>query len=85
MLAAFILSLCSTTDAFIIAADSLFTASAKLAFLVFGPMLDMKLIFLYSTVLKPKVIFWLALGLFLAVYLATMAIEPALTTPMPRP
>jgi uncharacterized protein len=85
MLAAFVLSLCSTTDAFIIAADSLFTASAKLAFLVFGPMLDMKLIFLYSTVLKPKVIFWLALGLFLAVYLATMAIEPALTPTMPRP
>lgn len=85
MLAAFILSLCSTTDAFIIAADSLFAASAKLAFLVFGPMLDMKLIFLYSTVLKPKVIFWLALGLFLAVYLATMAIEPALSSPMPRP
>ena len=85
MVAAFILSLCSTTDAFIIAADSLFAASAKLAFLVFGPMFDMKLIFLYSTVLKPKVIFWLALGLFLAVYLATMAIEPALSTPMPRP
>ena len=85
MLAAFILSLCSTTDAFIIAADSLFAASAKLAFLVFGPMFDMKLIFLYSTVLKPKVIFWLALGLFLAVYLATMAIEPALSPTMPRP
>ena len=85
MVAAFILSLCSTTDAFIIAADSLFAASAKLAFLVFGPMFDMKLIFLYSTVLKPKVIFWLALGLFLAVYLATMAIEPALSPTMPRP
>jgi uncharacterized membrane protein YraQ (UPF0718 family) len=85
MIAAFILSLCSTTDAFIIAADSLFAASAKLAFLVFGPMFDMKLIFLYSTVLKPKVIFWLALGLFLAVYLATMAIEPALSPTMPRP
>ena len=48
-------------------------------------MFDMKLIFLYSTVLKPKVIFWLALGLFLAVYLATMAIEPALSPTMPRP
>ena len=76
MLAAFILSLCSTTDAFIIAADSLFAATAKLAFLVFGPMFDMKLIFLYSTVLKPRAVLWLALGLFLAVYLATLGLAP---------
>lgn len=36
-----VLSLCSTTDAFIIAADGLFPPVAKLAFLVFGPMMDM--------------------------------------------
>ena len=56
MVMAFVLSLCSTTDAFIIAADNLFPAVAKLAFLVFGPMLDLKLIFLYSTVLKPRAV-----------------------------
>jgi uncharacterized membrane protein YraQ (UPF0718 family) len=73
MVLAFILSLCSTTDAFIIAQDAIFPATAKLAFLVFGPMLDMKLIFLYSSVLKPKVVLWLGLGLFIAVYAASFA------------
>jgi uncharacterized membrane protein YraQ (UPF0718 family) len=84
MVAAFVLSLCSTTDAFIIAADSLFAATAKLAFLVFGPMFDMKLIFLYSTVLRPKAVFWLAIGLFVAVYLATLGLQPILE-PVPVP
>jgi len=73
MILAFILSLCSTTDAFIIAQDAIFPATAKLAFLVFGPMLDMKLIFLYSSVLKPKAVLWLGIGLFIAVYAASFA------------
>lgn len=75
MVMAFVLSLCSTTDAFIIAADNLFPAVAKLAFLVFGPMMDMKLVFLYSTVLKPRVVALLAAGLFLVVYAATFGME----------
>lgn len=75
MLMAFVLSLCSTTDAFIIAADNLFPVAAKLAFLVFGPMLDLKLLFLYSTVLKPKAVAWFSVGLFLAVYLAGFGME----------
>lgn len=76
MTLAFVLSLCSTTDAFIIAADHLFPPVAKLAFLVFGPMMDLKLIFLYTTVLKPKVVAWLAVGLFVLVYLSGFAMEP---------
>ncbi|MDB6134501.1 MAG: hypothetical protein JWM59_2744 [Verrucomicrobiales bacterium] len=75
MLMAFVLSLCSTTDAFIIAADNLFSVAAKLAFLVFGPMLDLKLLFLYSTVLKPKALAWFSVGLFLTVYLAGFGTE----------
>jgi uncharacterized membrane protein YraQ (UPF0718 family) len=75
MVMAFVLSLCSTTDAFIIAADNLFPAVAKLAFLVFGPMMDMKLVFLYATVLKPKVVAILAVGLFLVVYAASFGME----------
>ena len=72
---AFVLSLCSTTDAFIIAADNLFPAVAKLAFLVFGPMMDLKLIFLYSTVLKPRAVAALAVSLFIAVYAAGFGME----------
>ena len=75
MVVAFVLSLCSTTDAFIIAADNLFPAVAKLAFLVFGPMMDLKLIFLYSTVLKPRAVAALAVSLFIAVYAAGFGME----------
>ena len=40
---------------------------AKLAFLTYGPMMDVKLIFLYQTVLKKRFILLTAVGLFLAI------------------
>jgi uncharacterized membrane protein YraQ (UPF0718 family) len=45
---AFMLSLCSESDAFVAASFVQFGAGAQLAFLVFGPMVDTKLAFLYS-------------------------------------
>ena len=83
MIVAFVLSLCSTTDAFVIAQDSVFPATAKLAFLTFGPMFDMKLILLYATVLKPRVVLWLGIGLFLACYLASFAMGHVFEIPTP--
>jgi uncharacterized protein len=44
---AFLLSLCSESDAFVAASFVQFGAAAQLAFLVFGPMVDMKLGALY--------------------------------------
>ena len=67
MALAFVLSLCSTSDAFVAAALDKFSWGAKLAFLTFGPMMDMKLIFLYQTVLRKRFILLLAIGLFLAI------------------
>jgi uncharacterized protein len=67
MLLAFVISLCSTSDAFVAATLDKFFWSAKLAFLTFGPMMDMKLIFLYQTVLRKRFIFLLAAGLFLGI------------------
>ena len=67
MALAFILSLCSTSDAFIAATLDKFSWGAKLAFLTFGPMMDVKLIFLYQTVLTKRFIILLAIGLFLAI------------------
>ncbi|MES2658677.1 MAG: permease [Verrucomicrobiota bacterium] len=64
---AFVLSLCSTSDAFIAATLAKFSWGAKLAFLTFGPMMDVKLLFLYQTVLAKRFIVGLALGLFLAI------------------
>lgn len=75
MVLAFILSLCSTSDAFIAATLDKFTYGAKLAFLVFGPMLDLKLIFLYQTVMRRKFIFWMALGLFVSIGAAAVAFQ----------
>jgi len=67
MTLAFVLSLCSTSDAFIAATLDKFSWGAKLAFLTFGPMMDVKLLFLYQTVLNKRFIFWLAVGLFLSI------------------
>jgi uncharacterized membrane protein YraQ (UPF0718 family) len=45
---AFILALCSESDAFVAASFVQFGVGAQLAFLVFGPLMDTKLAFLYS-------------------------------------
>jgi len=65
MALAFILSLCSTSDAFIAAQMLSFSQAAKLAFLTYGPMMDVKLVFMYSAVFRPKFVISLAVGLFL--------------------
>jgi uncharacterized protein len=62
-----VLSVCSTTDAFIAATLTTFPMAAKLAFLVFGPMLDFKLLFLYGAAFSKRFIFCLAVGLFVVI------------------
>jgi hypothetical protein len=62
-----VLSVCSTTDAFIAATLTTFPMAAKLAFLVFGPMLDLKLLFLYGAAFSKRFIILLALGLFVVI------------------
>lgn len=47
MLMAFLLNLCSEADAFVAAAMAQFSFAGRLAFLVFGPMLDVKLVAMY--------------------------------------
>jgi len=66
MVLGFILSLCSTSDAFIAATLDKFSWGAKLAFLTYGPMMDVKLIFLYMTVMRRWFIAALAIGLFVS-------------------
>ncbi len=67
MVLAVLLSLCSTTDAFIAANLANFSFVAKLAFLVFGPMVDLKLIFMYSSVFRKPFVLGLVVGLFVLV------------------
>jgi uncharacterized membrane protein YraQ (UPF0718 family) len=75
MALAFILSLCSTSDAFIAATLAKFTWGAKLAFLTFGPMFDVKLLFLYQSVLRKKFILCLGVSIFVVIWLVSIAAQ----------
>ena len=67
MILSFVLSLCSTSDAFIASQMLSFSASAKLAFLTYGPMMDVKLVFMYGAIFKPKFVMIMAISLFIAI------------------
>jgi len=67
MVLAFVLSLCSTSDAFIAAAMDTFSQVAKLAFLVFGPMMDIKLVFMYLAVFNRRFVIGTVFGLFVLI------------------
>ncbi len=62
-----ILTLCSTSDAFIAATFVTFPSAARMAFMIFGPMFDLKLIFLYSSLFKKRFVVALGVGLFFLV------------------
>lgn len=60
-----LLCLCSTTDAFVAANSfSQFSIAANLGFLVFGPMFDLKLFWLYGMIFKRRFVLVLAAGMF---------------------
>jgi uncharacterized protein len=60
-----LLCLCSTTDAFVAAnAFSKFSVAANLGFLVFGPMFDVKLFWLYGMIFKRRFVLLMAAGMF---------------------
>jgi uncharacterized membrane protein YraQ (UPF0718 family) len=69
MLLAGALALCSTTDAFIAATFTAFPFVAKLAFLTFGPVFDVKLFFLYGMIFRRRFVALLGIGLFLTIAL----------------
>lgn len=73
MVLAFLLSLCSTSDAFIAANFVTFPFVSKLAFMVFGPMMDAKLIFMYGLVFRRRFTFSLTVGLFVLVAVICLA------------
>ena len=67
-----ILCLCSTTDAFIIAAFAPFSIAAKIAFLVAGPLIDLKLYWLYRSAFKPAFVHGLWLRALAATFIITL-------------
>ncbi|GAB0058245.1 hypothetical protein SIID45300_02591 [Candidatus Magnetaquicoccaceae bacterium FCR-1] len=67
MALAFTLSLCAGADAFVSASFTGFSIPAHAAFLVLGPMLDIKLLFMYRTLFATGFIVRFALAILLAV------------------
>ena len=58
MVLAFTLSLCSAADAFVAATFNQFSIASRLAFLVMGPMVDIKLVAMYNGFLSRKATFF---------------------------
>ena len=76
MILACIVSICSTVDAFFaLSFASAFTSGALLAFLVFGPMFDLKNIALLSSVMRPRAIFYLFTLAALLTFLLTLLVN----------
>jgi uncharacterized membrane protein YraQ (UPF0718 family) len=67
MVLRFLLAICSTTDAFIAASFATFPFAAKLAFLVFGPLFDFKLLFLYGVIFRRRLVFLFGAVMFVLV------------------
>ncbi|MBV9876611.1 MAG: permease [Verrucomicrobia bacterium] len=77
MVIAGILTLCSSSDAFIAATFTSFPIPARMAFLIFGPMFNFKLPFLYSSLLRKRAVVALGVGLFIIVGVLCVAFLPA--------
>lgn len=67
MILAALIALCSTTDAFVAWTFTAFPPQAKLAFLLFGPLFDLKLFWLYGLIFKRRFVTMLAIGLFIVI------------------
>ena len=73
---AFILSICSTSDAFVAASFAgSFGGGSLLAFLVFGPMIDLKNTLMLLSVFKTKVVLWLIALTFVLVLAGSILTE----------
>jgi uncharacterized membrane protein YraQ (UPF0718 family) len=73
---AVILSICSTVDAFVVLGfASIFSPGAILAFLIFGPMVDIKTTLMYLSVFKKRAVLYLILLPFAMSFLAGLVIN----------
>ncbi len=75
MLLAFLMCLCSEADAFVAASFVELHISAKVAFLVFGPMLDIKLVLMFTRVFKPRLIMTIIIAVALQVLIYCMIVH----------
>ncbi len=75
MLLAFLLNLCSEADAFVAASfNGLMPLASQMAFMLIGPILDLKLMLMYQTLFKRKAILCIALLAASLTFLAVLAL-----------
>jgi uncharacterized membrane protein YraQ (UPF0718 family) len=72
MALAFLLSVCSEADAFVAASFAGLPASAHLAFVTYGPMLDLKLIGMYAVTFRRSILLALIIAPTIMVYILSM-------------
>jgi len=75
MATAFVLSLCAEADAFVAASFTEFSLPAKIAFLVIGPMFDIKLFLMYRKVFSLRFIAVLAITLLVLIELYALGLH----------
>jgi len=85
MLLAFVLCLCSEADAFLAASFTTMSLSAKLAFLVYGPMLDIKLLLMYTRVFRWRLIGVIVSCVAVQVFVYTLIAHVPLLNVKPTP
>lgn len=68
MVLAFLITLCSEADAFVAATFTQLGPAPKLAFLVLGPMLDLKLLLMYTRVFRPRLMALIILAVVVQVF-----------------
>ena len=72
---AILFCLCSEADAFVAASFTSLPPSAKLAFLVLGPMLDLKLYLMYTRVFRRELIFTIFGSVIVLSFIYSVAIQ----------
>jgi len=75
MILAIIMCLCSEADAFVAASFKTMAPSAKLSFLVLGPMFDLKLLLMFTRVFRRKTIIIIGVSVFLQVFIYSILVH----------
>lgn len=75
MLTAIVMCLCSEADAFVAASFTTLHPSAKIAFLVLGPMFDFKLLLMFTRVFRKRVIITIFISVFIQVLVYSLTVH----------
>jgi uncharacterized membrane protein YraQ (UPF0718 family) len=75
MLMAIAMCLCSEADAFVAASFTTMAPSAKVAFLVLGPMFDLKLLLMFTRVFRRRLIVTIVVTVFIQVFVYSLAVH----------